>query len=173
MPVSPNLLFLLALAGLPLAVTACGDDEEAGPELGAVTSDEDAYGSRCRPVGEQLAEDATATVDVQLDDYTFLPEDLEVAAGITTFAVENVGGEAHELAFLPGGGDVPFTDDGTPDEAALAEAAAFELEAFPAGEECTATYDLEPGRYTLFCIVEAPNGATHYEKGMRGTLTVR
>ncbi|MBW3603992.1 MAG: hypothetical protein KY460_03590 [Actinobacteria bacterium] len=67
---------------------------------------------------------------------------------------------------------MPFTD-GAPDEDALADAGAFELEAYGPGQNCNATYDLEPGTYTLFCIVEAPDGETHYEKGMRGTLTVR
>lgn len=27
--------------------------------------------------------------------------------------------------------------------------------------------------HTLFCIVEAPDGETHYEKGMRGTFVVK
>jgi plastocyanin len=89
-----------------------------------------------------------------------------------TFAAENTGAENHELAFLPGGGDVPLTGDGAPDEDALAAAGAFELEAFGPGQTCNATYDLDPGTYTMFCIVETPEGTTHYEEGMRGTLTV-
>ena len=64
------------------------------------------------------------------------------------------------------------TDDGAPDEEALGEAGAFELEAFPPGETCNATYELEPGEYTLFCIVTAEDGETHLEKGMVGSLTV-
>lgn len=167
---SRNVILMLALVAAPLA--ACGDDDEATRGAGEVASDEGAYGADCRPVGEELAEDAAVTVDLQLGDYTFVPAELEVPAGITTFEVDNAGGEAHEVAFLPGGGDVPLTDDGAPDEAALGEAGAFELEAFPPGEECSATYDLEPGRYTLFCVVESPDGETHYEKGMRGTLIV-
>ncbi len=91
---------------------------------------------------------------------------------MVTFAATNAGGEAHELAFLPGGGEVPLTQDGAPDEEALAEAGAFELEAFPPGEDCNATYELEAGEYTLFCIVEAADGETHHEKGMAGTLNV-
>ena len=88
-----------------------------------------------------------------------------------TFAASNDGDEAHELAFLPGGGEVPFTD-GAPDEAALEEAGAFELEGFAPGTDCNATYELEAGEYTIFCIIEAADGETHYEKGMEGTLTV-
>jgi plastocyanin len=54
----------------------------------------------------------------------------------------------------------------------LAAAGAFELEAFGPGQNCNATYELEPGDYTIFCIVETEDGDTHYELGMRGTLTV-
>lgn len=68
---------------------------------------------------------------------------------------------------------MPLADTGEPDEDALADAGAFELEAFGPGHTCNATYDLEPGAYTLFCIVTSPDGQTHYEKGMEGELVVR
>lgn len=127
----------------------------------------------CTPVGTDLASRADATIGIALSDFAFVPDDIETDAGVVTFATVNAGGEPHELAFLPGGGEVPFTDEGEPDEEALAEAGAFELEAYGPGRNCNATYELEPGTYTLFCIVEAPDGETHYEKGMRGTLEVR
>jgi plastocyanin len=168
---------LLAIVA-PLGLAACGDDDAttsptttSSAEEG-VGADKATYGSECSPVGEDLQGEAIETVEIQLADYAFVPADGDAASGVVTFAATNVGQEAHELAFLPGGGEVPFTEDGAPDEEALAEADAFELEAFPAGDDCTATYDLEPGEYTLFCIVEAPDGETHYEKGMAGTLTV-
>jgi plastocyanin len=125
----------------------------------------------CQPVNEDLGADAVQQVAVEALDYQFSPAELTAPAGIVTFEVANQGAEAHELAFLPGGGDVPFVD-GDADEDALGAAGAFELEAFGPGQTCTATYDLEPGTYTLFCLVEAADGETHYEKGMRGTLTV-
>ena len=84
----------------------------------------------------------------------------------------NNGENNHELAFLPGGGEVPFIEPGVPDEDALAEDGAFELEGYSPGQSCNATYELEPGEYTIFCIVPADDGETHYEKGMSGTLTV-
>jgi hypothetical protein len=77
---------------------------------------------------------------------------------------------------LPGGGDVPMTAEGAPDEAALEAAGAFELEAFSPGQTCNATWELEAGSYTIFCIVELQDGAddgkTHLTEGMKGTLTV-
>ncbi len=42
-----------------------------------------------------------------------------------------------------------MTAEGEPDEDALSEAGAFELEAFGPGQSCSATYDLKPGTYTL------------------------
>lgn len=157
-----------AAVAVALLGAACGGDDDAA----APTADTAAAGRSCSPVGEDLAGRASATVDVSLTDYAFGPSTLEVGAGVVTFAAANAGSENHELAFLPGGGDVPLNDEGEPDEDALAAAGAFELEAFGPGQDCRATYDLRPGTYTLFCIVEAPDGETHYDKGMRGQLVV-
>ena len=123
-------------------------------------------------MNEDLEESADTTVDIELVDYAFAPAEIDVEPGVVTFVATNNGEEAHELAFLPGGGDVPLTEDGAPDEEALAEMGAFELEAFGPGQDCSATYELEAGDYTLFCIVEAADGETHADKGMVGFLTV-
>jgi plastocyanin len=121
----------------------------------------------CAPVGEDLEPDADQTVDLELIDYGFEPEEITVDAGVVTFATTNAGGEAHELAFLPRGGDVPMTDDGAPDEAALEDAGAFELEAYGPGQDCNATYELEPGTYTLF----SPCSASSRRRTARPTTT--
>jgi plastocyanin len=152
------------------SASASGTGSGSGSASGSAVA---AAEQECSPVGQDLESQATATVDLALADCAFEPSDVDVEAGIITFATTNVGTEAHELAFLPDGGDVPLTGGGEPDEEALAEAGAFELEAYGPGQDCNATYELEPGSYTLFCIVEAPDGETHYEKGMRGTLAVR
>lgn len=197
---STSLVSLALVLGGPLGLAACGDDDGAdvreigetegsgsGSGSGSASGSTAASGSgsasgsasgaaaaeaECAPVGEDLEAGAAETVAVTLEDYAFDPSEIEVAAGIVTFEASNAGDEAHELAFLPGGGDVPLTEDGAPDEEALAAAGAFELEAFGPGQDCNATYELEAGEYTLFCIVEAADGETHYEKGMSGTLTV-
>ena len=152
-----------------LALAACGDDDDPGG--GEVTGDA-ASDRPCVPVGKELAADAVATMEVGLDEYAFDPAALEAPAGIVTFATTNDGEQAHELAFLPGGGDVPLTEDGAPDEDALADRGAFELEGYGPGKTCDGTFELEAGTYTVFCIVEAPDGETHASKGMVGTLTV-
>ena len=158
---------LLAVA-VVVAAAACGDDDAAPEAVGG-----DAATDRpCEAAGADLEADAAAEVAVELHEYEFTPALLEAPAGVVTFATENTGVEAHELAFLPGGGDVPLTEDGAPDEEALEEAGAFELEAYGPGKTCNATYDLEPGTYTVFCLVEAADGETHLAKGMQTTLTV-
>ena len=164
-----HLALALLLTGTTFA--ACGSSDDGGA---AGPSADEAGGEvrECEPVGTALAERATATVPVLLDEYAFSPSSAEVKAGVVTFTVDNVGEEEHELAFLPGGGDVPLTDAGEPDEEALVDAGAFELEAFGPERSCAATYELEAGTYTLFCIVQAADGETHLEKGMRGLLTV-
>lgn len=181
-----TVLFLVLTLGAFLV--ACGDDdgadvrasgEASGSGSGASGSGAGASGSgsgsgeaSCTPVGGDLAAEADETVDIELVDYAFAPPEVEVDAGVVTFLATNGGSEDHEFAVLPGGGDVPFIEPGVPDEDALAADGAFELEAFPAGTSCDATWELEVGEYTLFCIVPAEDGETHYEKGMRGTLTV-
>lgn len=125
-----------------------------------------------RILGAHLEDSADETVAVELDEYAFDPSTIEVAAGTVTFEAENIGTEDHELAFLPGGGEVPETD-GMPDEDAVAEAGAFELEAFGPGQTCNATYELEPGGYTMFCIVETADAQTHLSLGMQGELVVQ
>jgi plastocyanin len=178
---------------LVLFAAACGDDEgdvrtegNGGSASGSGSGSGSASGSgsgsgsasgteaaECKPVGTDLEADATRTVEMGATEYAFDPSELTVPAGVVTFEVENNGSQNHELAFLPGGGEVPFTADGAPDEDALADAGAFELEAFGPDQTCNATYDLEPGTYTLFCIVEVEGeSTTHYEEGMEGTLTV-
>jgi plastocyanin len=172
---------LVAVAAL-VAFAACGSDDGAdvrgsGSASGSASGSGSASASApeeaaCNPVGTDLADDADQTVDVTLRDYAFDPSTIAVDAGVVTFHASNEGDENHELAVLPGGGDVPLNDDGDPDEDALADAGAFELEAFPPGESCDATFELEPGTYTLFCIVTAEDGETHAAKGMVGELTV-
>ena len=175
---------LASVAILGLGAASCGEDDGgdvrsvgsgsasasgSGSGSGSASATTDA---ECSPVGVDLEADATETVKITLVDHGFEPDAVEVAAGTVTFEVTNDGKEAHELAILPGGGDVPMTDEGAPDEDALAEAGAFELEAFGPGQTCNATWVLEPGTYTMFCIVEAADGKTHVDKGMQGTLTV-
>jgi len=152
-------------AGLSLLAVGCGTSEEtAGDESAAEPM------RSCEPVGTELEDRAVKVVDISTTDFLFTPADIDVPAGLVTFAVTNDGKHEHELAFLPGGGDVPFVD-GEPDEDALAAAGAFELEAFGPGQTCNATFELAAGTYTIFCIVRLDDDETHLHRGMEGQVT--
>ena len=151
--------------------SSSGSSSSSGSASGSASAPADEP-AECAPVNEELESEATAVVEMTLADYSFDQARYEVEAGIITFAVTNEGSVNHEVAFLPGGGDVPYTADSMPDEAALEAAGAFELEAFGSGQTCNATYELEPGAYTLFCIVPLDEGHNHYDEGMRATLVV-
>ena len=112
-----------------MGLSACGssDDDEG------VAGDSATGTAACQPVGADLKATAVKTVPVELKEYSFTPATVDVAAGVVTFAATNNGTLNHELAFLPGGGEVPLTTAGTPDEDALGTAGAFELEAFGSG----------------------------------------
>ena len=184
-----RLKWLSLVVGLAMVLAACGDDD--GGDVRDLGSDGSASGSasgsgsgsgsgsasapseaECMPVNPDMEGDADTVVEIELVDYSFNPSEIEVPAGVVTFQVTNNGTEPHEVAFLPGGGEVPMTDAGAPDEEALVAAGAFELEAFGPGQTCNATYELAPGDYTIFCIVETADGETHLMHGMQGTLTV-
>lgn len=179
----------LAIVAIAAVATACGEDSGSSvrdlgsSEAGSASGSASASGSgsasapadepaECVPVNPDLESEATETLQIDLKDYRFSQDEYEVGSGVVTFVAMNEGNVNHEVAFLPGGGDVPYTDDGQPDEAALEEAGAFELEAFGPGLTCNATYDLEPGVYTMFCIVPLDENHNHYDEGMRATLTV-
>jgi len=159
-------LAICALA-LGVALTACGADDSAAPSGTGGPGDE----RPCRPINPDLEAQADQGIDVATSEFSFGQDAYLAEAGTITFEVANKGNEEHELAFLPGGGPVPYTD-GEPDEARLAAAGAFELEAFGPGQSCNATYELAAGEYTLFCIVRTADGETHYDNGMRSTLSV-
>ncbi len=167
---------LAALSMVMVLGAGCGGGDDEGPAGSAsdpgVGADSAASSAKCTPVGEELGPRAIKAVPIQLQDFAFSPSTVKVDAGVVTFAANNAGSENHELAFLPGGGEVPLTAEGEPDEDALSEAGAFELEAFGPGQSCSATYELKPGTYTLFCIVTSSDGKTHFEKGMRGQVVV-
>lgn len=157
-----------ALAILAIALAGCGsEDGSASPPA----TDGPGGPRLCEPVNVDLESSADTVVEVQANDFAFDATEYRVDAGVVTFEMTNNGEEAHELAFLPGGGPVPYTD-GAPDEAKLEAAGAFELEAFDPGQSCNATYELAAGIYTVFCIVQTDDGENHYDKGMKSTLVV-
>jgi hypothetical protein len=175
------------LLGLALLLPGCGSDEGAGVRNGASASGSGAasgsgtasgQAAACKPVGDAAKSDAT--VAVELKEWTVLPARADVPAGTVTFEADNTGKEAHELVVVRADDPaaLPLAGDGTVDEEKLPEGAFVgEVEAFPAGQRCSGTFELPAGRYALFCnlLVTAADGSkeNHYANGMRAAFESR
>jgi hypothetical protein len=192
----PKRMWILVVVAL--AVAACGGDDggsvrsvgsgsASGSGSGSGSASGSASGSgsasasgsavaECVPVGDSATSDET--VAVTLDEWSVTPEAESVAAGNVTFDVSNEGEDAHELVIVRANDveSLPLNADDIVDEEAL-DAGAFigEVEAFPAGEACEGTFELEPASYALFCnIVEEEEGEieNHFQLGMVTEFTV-
>lgn len=123
----------------------------------------------CEPVGD--AGNADSTQSVVLDEWS-VDLDSDFSAGRVSFEIENAGQEAHELVIVRASDAESLpVKDGKVDEEALDEGQFIgEVEAFPAGESCQGTFELEPADYVFFCnIVEEDADGTmrsHFEEGM-------
>lgn len=107
----------------------------------------------------------SATLDVDMKEYTFSPSTLEVPAGATvTLNLSNSGTLEHEMVIMVLGKDAttPFDDDDEPNIFWEAE--------LEAGQSSTIEFTApsEPGVYNVVCGIPA-----HLEQGMRATLTVK
>jgi hypothetical protein len=182
--------------GLALLLAGCGSDDGAGVRnldgtqaaTGGGTGSANGTGSgsgtasgpaaACKPVGDPAASDAT--IAVELNEWQVLPARADAPAGTVTFEANNTGADAHELVVVRADDPeaLPLAADGTVDEAKLPEGALVgEIEAFPARQSCTGTFELPAGRYALFCNILATeaDGAreNHYANGMRTRFEAR
>jgi len=184
------------LLGLTMVLAACGGDDGAevrnvgsgsasGSGSGSASGSASGSGSasasgsgvaECVPVGDSSTSDET--VAVTLDEWSVTPGSDSVAAGEVTFDVANEGEDAHELVVVKADDvqSLPLNDEEIVDEEALGgDAFVGEVEAFPSGEQCEGTFDLEPAAYVLFCnIVEEEEGEieNHFQLGMATEFTV-
>jgi hypothetical protein len=68
---------------------------------------------------------------------------------------------------------MPTDANGKVDEDKLPAGAVIgELEAFSPGKNCSATFELAAGSYTLFCNVVGAEEGSHFQNGMVTTLDV-
>jgi len=103
------------------------------------------------------------TVNVELKDFSIVPEVSSVGAGPVTFAATNEGPSEHELVVLASdlAPDALPVEGGKVDEEGSGIEMVGEIEEFEAGEEGSATFDLAAGNYVLICNIPG-----HYEAGM-------
>jgi uncharacterized cupredoxin-like copper-binding protein len=156
--------FTLCLFAGTLVFGACGDDGELSqkgastdPLVTSSTATDPPVTSSTMggpaPAFEEA--DADAVLDYALLDYRF--EGPKTAEGHKIFfKAVNDGTEDHELEVLDPKGE-PVG----------------EVEAMPPGEEGSAALELEPGTYTLQCILETADGRVHRDLGMVAELEVK
>jgi hypothetical protein len=143
----------LAVAGL---VGACGSGEDRPGQASACggtgsVSSSGAGGETDLPFA---AKETDTKVEVVLQDYGFGGLPSEVQGPNVVFDATVKGSNCHELEVLDA--------DGKP---------VGEIPAFPAGEEKVLGVELQPGTYTVQCLVKEGK-VTHADLGMKATLTV-
>lgn len=160
-------LMMCAVAAV-LVLGACGDDDEgeAVPlgdsgttsSTGGGTTSSTAGGTTSSTAGEEALAfgeaDADAVLDYDLLDYAF-DGPREVQGSRIFFKATNIGTEDHELEVLD------------PDDEPVGE-----IEAMPPEAEGSVALVLEPGTYTLQCILETADGESHKDLGMLAELEV-
>ncbi|MGH9042890.1 MAG: hypothetical protein ACRDZ3_21970 [Acidimicrobiia bacterium] len=162
-----NRLTLCVLVGA-LATAACGGADELSQGGVAATTSSSMAATTSSTMGDEpttsttMGEeapafeegDADAVLEYELLDYRF-EGPAEVEGHTVFFKAVNNGTEDHELEVLDANGD-PLG----------------EVEAMPPGEEGSAAIELEPGMYTLQCILETADGQSHRDLGMLMDLEV-
>jgi uncharacterized cupredoxin-like copper-binding protein len=136
----------------------CGGDDDNATTTQAQTTGEGA------PKG--------GAVEIKMGDYFFDPKDATAKAGSATINAPNEGQVEHELVLFKTNMDpakLPTAADSGVDEEKLDKVAEEigEIADVEPGESGSATFDLTPGKYVMFC-----NLPGHYVQGMYGSVTV-
>lgn len=148
-------VLVAGVAVLAAFAAGCGDDDgDTGEDTTA----------------EFSSEDVTATIEIEMDDFKFIPKNAKGPAGIDEVVTPNIGAVEHELQLYktdkdPGSLEVD-PETGKADTEPLGERL-FETFADP-GETDSAIAELDAGKYATIC-----NIAGHYEAGMWGSLTIK
>ncbi len=148
-------LIVLASAAALLAGCGSGDDDGKSRVSDALTTASPSAGGP-----------TSGNVKVSATEFAFEPSDLTAPSGDVRITLDNMGDAPHELVLLK--------TDKQPDALAAGGGKASEkgevgeIEPIDGGESKSKSFELEGGRYVMVCNVDG-----HYEKGMRGTLTVK
>jgi uncharacterized cupredoxin-like copper-binding protein len=113
-----------------------------------------------------------ATLEIKMGEFYFKPANGTAKAGKTVISAPNEGSAEHELVLFRTNmspAKLPTEKDGSVDEEKMDKIAESggEIADVEGGESKSATFDLKPGKYVMFC-----NLPGHYAAGMYGTLTV-
>ena len=142
---------LLVLFAVTIIAAGCGSDTTGS---GTASGSGSASGSASAPAeGDGSApafaeSEADTVVHVGALDYRFELDRPDAKGTKVLFEVANKGEHDHEFEILDADGD-----------------AVDEIEAFAPGAERTLAVELQPGTYTLRCILDT-NGKSHADLGM-------
>jgi uncharacterized cupredoxin-like copper-binding protein len=142
---------MLALAAV---AAGCGSGDDTSSTAAAATTATTAGGQ---------------TVTIEMGEFFYKPADAQAPAGSVTIDASNTGNAPHELVLAKTDADpadLPTASDGSVDEEKLDSPG--EIPEVEAGADGSATLDLKPGNYVMFC-----NLPGHYKSGMYGTFTVK
>lgn len=148
------------------ALAACGDDGSgvrsgsgsgSGSGSASASASASASGSGSGVAGDAAFDeaDADSVIHVSATEYAFSVKEPKIVGPNVYFEVSNDGKENHEFEILDADGD---TVDEIPE--------------FEPGETKSLAVKLEPGTYTIQCILETSEGKTHASLGMTMRTTV-
>jgi uncharacterized cupredoxin-like copper-binding protein len=141
------------------------------------TNTETASGSGIGP-GEVKPKPAGAEqVNVNLGEWSIVPDQTTVNAGQVYFSADNLGpNDAHEVVIIRTDVEpdqLPVVDGRVPEDQVDIVG---EIEPFSPGTQAADTFELTPGNYVLICNITETEGGTvvsHYQLGMRTRLVVK
>ena len=141
-----KLLALIAIAAIPVALTACGSDDSTSTSAASETTSSTAASTDSSTTASS---GGGQTVKIGESEYKLDPSDATLKAGSVTLDVTNDGTITHNLQ-IEGNGVEETTDSLAP------------------GDTGELTVDLKPGSYEMYCTIDG-----HKDLGMEGTVTVQ
>ena len=146
-------------------VAGCGDDEES-------TTAAEAPGETT-PAGTPGPPTASGEVPVEAREYAFdnVPETVE--AGKTTFTLNNVGEEEHEMFVVKLAEDATFQEaiEAQGEEGTVEEEVGG-IKPIAPGEEDDFEANLKAGNYGMVCALPGPEGQPHVVLGQAAEFVV-
>lgn len=135
-----------------LAVAGCGKGEDRPGTSGSASGSMSHAGEDSAPAFAKS--EATTAVDLKAVDYSYVDLPATVKGPNVFFTVTNEGHTEHEFEVVGA--------DGEP---------VGEIHEFAVGKTKTLALKLQPGTYTIQCLVKE-GSKTHAELGMKSSLTV-
>ena len=167
--------YTLACPGGTKSPTGALTVSASGAAASGSAMDHDEGGDCVPATASEPASGAATEVKATLSDFKIELDPTSATAGTVAIDGTNKGTHPHEIVVVKGvaSSALPTDANGKVDEDKLpADAVIGELEAFSPGKNCSASFTLAAGSYTLFCNVVGAEEGAHFQKGMVTSFTV-